>query len=66
VNGRGLHHRAHLVGRQRKDDDVRLTGLMPGLAVAVLLDLARGGRAAIAEARAEIANEPGARVSGED
>ena len=36
------HDGAHLVGRQRKDDRVRLTGRMPRLAVTVLLDLRRG------------------------
>jgi len=63
VTRRRLHHRAHLVRRQGKDDDVRLAGLVPRLAVTVLLDLRGRGRAAVAEARAEISDELRARVS---
>jgi hypothetical protein len=66
VTRRRTNDGAHLVGRQRKDDCVGLTGRMPRLAVTVRLDLRRAGRTAIADTRAEIGNEPRARVSGED
>jgi hypothetical protein len=62
----GLHHRTHVVGGQRKDDDVWRAGLVPGFAVTVLFNLCGRGRTALADARAEIRNECRARVSGED
>jgi hypothetical protein len=62
----GLHHRAHLVGGERKDNDVGLARLVPGFAVTVLLDLGGRGGAPVTDARAEIRNECRARVSGED
>jgi hypothetical protein len=62
----GLHHRTHFVGGERKDDDIGRAWLVPGFAVTVLFDLCGGGRAAVADARAEIGNESRARVSGKD
>ncbi len=65
MTGGGLHHRTHLLRRQRKDDDVRVARLMPRLAVTVLLDLRGCGGTTIADARAKIGDESGARVSGQ-
>jgi hypothetical protein len=64
--GGRTHDGADLVGRQRKDDRVRLTGRMPGFAVTVLLDLRRVRRTPIADTRAEFDDEPRARVGGKD
>jgi len=64
VTGGGRHHRAHLLRRQREDDDVRFAGLVPRLTVTVLLDLRGRGGAAVADTRAEISNESRARVGG--
>jgi hypothetical protein len=61
--GGRTHDGADLVGRQRKDDRVRLTGRMPGLAVTVLLDLRRARGTSVADTRAEIGDEPRACVS---
>jgi hypothetical protein len=66
VSSGRTHDSADLVGGQRKDDDVGCTGRMPGLAVTVLLDLRGAGRTSIADTRAEIGNEPRARVGGEE
>jgi hypothetical protein len=60
------HDGAHFVGRQRKDDRVRLTGWMPRLAVTVLLDLRGVRRTPVADTRAEIGDEPRACVGGKD
>ena len=62
----GLYHRTHFVGGKGKDNDVGGTWLVPGFAVTVLFDLCGRGRAAVADARAEIGNKSRARVSGKD
>ena len=49
----GANDRADFIGRERIHDDVGDAGGMPRLAVAVVLELRRVGRAAVAEERLE-------------
>ncbi len=63
---RHLHDRADVVGVRGKNDDVRLGVSVPGLAVAVMVELRRIGRAPIADDRTQIRDKAIARGRRQD